>query len=676
MRIISRCQRPARNCCYGLALLVPETFSQESPLTLLLCRERRAQCKDCVCSESGQHRSHGAFQPHGDVTVTARHTGTHLVTPATSLVLLSVAFMILLTDKNRLSRTHPHVADEWHPTKNGNLTPNDVSFGSGRSVWWQCKKYVSDPEHTWQTTIQSRTRKSNPAGCPACGHSKVTRGSSLAVVFPEQARLFDSKNNGKSAADVRAHSNKVFHWRCPLGHAWKSSVNHMVRPGAGCPFCKGKRVAATNSLAKTYPSIAKLWSPRNQITPDEVTAGSAKRVWWKCSRGHEYQMAVKRKTGPTPRGCPRCNDKRSRPEYTLYAELRLIFPDIQNRHQLYGHEVDIWLPGLGVAVDYDGYAFHRARELRDKKKIELLRKHGVMLFRVREPGLNRVSETDVMLSRGEVGRAAAIIRVLKAISATVSDVTLGGRIAAYIRQGKLLNEREMLELINNSGVREQSLATRFPELAAEWDLCRNHPLTPDAFRPGSHERVWWQCARHPNAPYQASIHNRVNGSACPRCANKIIDEAVSLASVRPDIMKFWDQQENPDLNPRALAVGSERIAHWKCGQGHAWTAAIAALARVDKVECPICTSLGALYPKLLTQFAADLNPSIDPFRLKPNSGKKVWWRCDIDAQHIWQSSPDNRVRAGSGCPGCYRGARRTRSLAKLGKATPGVKRKG
>jgi Probable Zinc-ribbon domain len=159
--------------------------------------------------------------------------------------------MILLTDKNRLSKTHPHIADEWHPTKNGDLTPNDVSFGSGRSVWWQCKEYASNAEHAWQAAVQSRTRKFNPAGCPACGHSKVTRASSLAVMFPEQARLFDSKKNDKSAADVRAHSNKAFHWRCPLGHSWASSVNRMVRPGAGCPFCKGKRVSATNSLAKT-----------------------------------------------------------------------------------------------------------------------------------------------------------------------------------------------------------------------------------------------------------------------------------------------------------------------------------------------------------------------------------------------------------------------------------------
>ena len=34
------------------------------------------------------------------------------------------------SDKNRLSFLYPEIVKEWHPIKNKNLTPDDVSFGS------------------------------------------------------------------------------------------------------------------------------------------------------------------------------------------------------------------------------------------------------------------------------------------------------------------------------------------------------------------------------------------------------------------------------------------------------------------------------------------------------------------------------------------------------------------
>ncbi|MFR4757130.1 MAG: zinc-ribbon domain-containing protein [Evtepia gabavorous] len=33
---------------------------------------------------------------------------------------------------------YPALARQWHPTKNGGLTPAAVAPGSRRRVWWQC----------------------------------------------------------------------------------------------------------------------------------------------------------------------------------------------------------------------------------------------------------------------------------------------------------------------------------------------------------------------------------------------------------------------------------------------------------------------------------------------------------------------------------------------------------
>ncbi|MCP4217261.1 MAG: zinc-ribbon domain-containing protein, partial [bacterium] len=41
--------------------------------------------------------------------------------------------------ENNFKLLHPLAAEEWHPTKNGDVTPDQMLPGSGIKVWWQCK---------------------------------------------------------------------------------------------------------------------------------------------------------------------------------------------------------------------------------------------------------------------------------------------------------------------------------------------------------------------------------------------------------------------------------------------------------------------------------------------------------------------------------------------------------
>lgn len=70
----------------------------------------------------------------------------------------------VVTNKNRLSITHPEIAFEWHPTKNKNQTPNDVSYGSDKKAWWLCPN-----GHSYFSSIGSRTRGS---ACGVCSELK------------------------------------------------------------------------------------------------------------------------------------------------------------------------------------------------------------------------------------------------------------------------------------------------------------------------------------------------------------------------------------------------------------------------------------------------------------------------------------------------------------------------
>ena len=67
---------------------------------------------------------------------------------------------------NCLATKFPDIAKQWHPTKNDNLTPYDVTYGSRQYVWWLCDLC----NYEWYVRVNSRT--SFNTGCPECQNSK------------------------------------------------------------------------------------------------------------------------------------------------------------------------------------------------------------------------------------------------------------------------------------------------------------------------------------------------------------------------------------------------------------------------------------------------------------------------------------------------------------------------
>ena len=53
-------------------------------------------------------------------------------------------------------------------------------------------------------------------------------------------------------------------------------------------------MAMNNNLAEVHPELVSEWSEKNLLlTPDGITFGSNKKVWWKGTCGHEWQASVK-----------------------------------------------------------------------------------------------------------------------------------------------------------------------------------------------------------------------------------------------------------------------------------------------------------------------------------------------------------------------------------------------
>lgn len=332
---------------------------------------------------------------------------------------------------------------EWDDVRNLPLTPESVSYGSHRKVWWRCAN-----GHKWQAPVYSRT---GGAGCPFCKGKRVGQNNDLASLYPELAAQWDAEKNAPLTPEaVTAGSQRLVWWHCEKGHSWRAQVRSRVS-GCGCPVCAGKlAVAGENTLADVAPKIAAQWDVKKNapLTPEMVTAGTRRKVWWKCARGHSWQASVASRV---------------------------------------------------------------------------------------------IQRTDCPVCAGKT-----------------------------VVQG------------------ENDLASLYPALAAEWDCEKNGTLTPQQVTPSSNRKVWWRCEK--GHSYAAVIASRtVRGTGCPYCANrKVLPGFNDLETVEPKIAEQWHPTLNGNLTPGMVTAGSHRRVWWQCPEGHVWKAVIYSRAGPQKCGCPVC----------------------------------------------------------------------------------------
>ena len=148
--------------------------------------------------------------------------------------------------------------------------------------------------------------------------------NSLAKVHPELVSEWSERNFPLTPDNITYGSNKRVWWKGSCGHEWQASVKARSK-GEGCPICSGARVVeGINDLATVKPKLSLEWSEKNTIKPTEVTAGSHKKVIWKCEHGHEWTATVKSRT-INKTGCPYCSHNKV---LAGFNDLASQYPDI------------------------------------------------------------------------------------------------------------------------------------------------------------------------------------------------------------------------------------------------------------------------------------------------------------------------------------------------------------
>ncbi len=128
---------------------------------------------------------------------------------------------------------YPDIAGQWHPTKNGDLKPENVSPGSGLVVWWMCNtKTECGCIHEYPAIVGNRCREGS--GCPFCAGHKICIHNSLLYKDPEIAKMWHPTKNGDlKPENVSRYSHIIAWWLCSQGHESEIKIANKV----GCLDC-------------------------------------------------------------------------------------------------------------------------------------------------------------------------------------------------------------------------------------------------------------------------------------------------------------------------------------------------------------------------------------------------------------------------------------------------------
>lgn len=201
------------------------------------------------------------------------------------------------------------------------------------------------------------------------------------------------------------------------------------------------------------------------------------------------------------------------------------------------------------------------------------------------------------------------------------------------------------------------LATRYPELLSSWDQQQNKK-DPSDVMPGSHEKIWWLCAK--GHSWKAAVYSVVSGGGCPYCSGHSVAQGENdLATKFPLLSSQWHPTKNKTLAPYQVTSQSGKKVWWLCANGHEWVARIGSRAYGDN-GCPYCsgffaiegeTDLATLRPEIAVQLST--NETRQPSTLTVRSSYKALWVCNKG--HEWRATVGDRTRLDgrhTDCPRC------------------------
>ena len=559
----------------------------------------------------------------------------------------------------------PELANEWDHAKNGELTPENVTYGSGRKVWWLC-----DKGHSYRTQVANRTKKAGGTGCPVCRGTKVSHDNNLLVAFPRvAAQWHGTKNGDRKPEDYRPKSHVRVWWQCDRyeEHEWEAAISTRTNSGSGCPKCGVSTSLPELRLYAEFLSLFTDTQHRHKEGKQEIDVFIPS-----LKIGIEYDGAYYH--------ADKLERDQQKTEELGQKGIDLIRVRVAPLEKLSSHDVVViegelpkaGLNDLAVAI----------AALRPSVKAKLQRYIDLPSFNDDESYQKFVDYLPNPFPEDSCSAVPALVALwdFQANHPLKPENFAKGSGKEIWWQCETNSEHRWKQAINvqrqvkgcpycsKSNRRltdEISFAAISPDAASRWHKTKNGDLKPSDVHNGSNKKAWFQCDHVDYHVYEQTIASASEGRGCPYCTNVDVHERDSLFSKFPQLASEWSYKNNP-LTADKVAIQSQKKRWWVCSKNpsHEWEAVVASRT-VQGTGCPYCSgrlassdnNLEALFPEVAAEFHNVKNEK-SASAYKPGSGKKVWWKCSANPEHEWQAVIGSRTKLGTGCPHCFYERRR------------------
>ena len=217
---------------------------------------------------------------------------------------------------------------------------SEVYLNNRTDMKWECEL-----GHIWDTPFDGI--KYYKTWCPECsGNKKYTLEYCMRIAAAKGGKCLSKKYDGKDAPLL---------WECSCGYRWETSLHSLTSMKSWCPSCAG-------CAKHTIDECKKVAEARNGKCLSSEYSGLRDKLRWECSCGYQWEANFSGVLhGQT--WCPKCALLKT--QKTIFDIVKEsvcgpIYCDSKPFKWLINHDtrsrlqIDIWCPGLKLAIEYDG----------------------------------------------------------------------------------------------------------------------------------------------------------------------------------------------------------------------------------------------------------------------------------------------------------------------------------
>jgi very-short-patch-repair endonuclease len=413
--------------------------------------------------------------------------------------------------------SYPHLVKEWHPTKNGDLTPDNITHGSHKKVWWLCSN-----GHSYQQQINNKSILKY--GCPECSGRKASESNNLSTQYPEIVKEWHPTLNKEfKATEVTYGSEKKAWWLCPKGHSYKATINNRTLRQSGCPQCSNQssepEIRILTELKYLFDNVVSRYKVDgieiDVFLPEFKLGIEYDGEFWHKEK-EEQDLEKNKLLVAQNINLVRVREKPlkalSKEDVIVDKNASLLKSDLNKILK----KVSAFV-GIEVNQRIDSYITQSSfvnDELFKKYRSYFPSPFPEHSLLKTHPELSNEWDYEKNyplrpenFSYGVKNKIWWLCQSGHSFQATINHRTgkkqqtgcpqCSGRVAS--------NENNLLKI--------------FPVISKEWHPTKNGELTPEQVTSKSGKKVWWICPK--DHSYQATVHNRTgNNSGCPYCAGQ------------------------------------------------------------------------------------------------------------------------------------------------------------